>query len=70
MLSFPASDMEEIQFPQTGTDAAFRLLQDGVGPKPVFLIGTTSAAGMHNVAPYSYISPAATTPPSLVISFP
>jgi flavin reductase (DIM6/NTAB) family NADH-FMN oxidoreductase RutF len=61
-------DLAEIKFPDSGADVSFRLLQDGVVPRPVYLVSTRSPSGTANVAPYSYISPAATTPTSFVLS--
>ena len=67
-VTFGLDDLAEITFPDSGAEVSFRLLQDAVVPRPVYLISTTSGAGVHNVAPYSYISPAATVPTSFVIS--
>ena len=66
--SFEANDLAEIKFPDSGAAVSFRLLQDAVVPRPVYLISTISKTGVNNVAPYSYISPAATTPTSFVMS--
>lgn len=66
--SFEVSDLTEIKFPESGPAVSFRLLQDAVVPRPVYLISTISKTGVNNVAPYSYISPAATTPTSFVLS--
>jgi flavin reductase (DIM6/NTAB) family NADH-FMN oxidoreductase RutF len=66
--TFAPDDLAEIRFPESGADVSFRLLQDSVVPRPVYLLSTVSAAGVNNVAPYSYISPAATTPTSFVLS--
>ena len=63
-----ASDLADIIFPDAGAETSFRLLQDGVVPRPVYLVSTLSDAKTANVAPYSYISPAATTPMSFVLS--
>lgn len=65
---FEAGDLAEIKFPESGPAVSFRLLQDAVVPRPVYLISTISKTGVNNVAPYSYISPAATTPTSFVLS--
>jgi flavin reductase (DIM6/NTAB) family NADH-FMN oxidoreductase RutF len=61
-------DLAEIRFPESGAHVSFRLLQDAVVPRPVYLISTISSVGVNNVAPYSYVSPAATTPTSFVLS--
>jgi len=66
--SFEGSDLAEIKFPESGPAVSFRLLQDAVVPRPVYLVSTVSKTGTNNVAPYSYISPAATTPTSFVLS--
>jgi flavin reductase (DIM6/NTAB) family NADH-FMN oxidoreductase RutF len=66
--SFGLNDLAEIKFPESGADVSFRLLQDAVVPRPVYLISTVSETAIYNVAPYSYISPAATTPTSFVLS--
>jgi len=66
--SFEVKDLAEIKFPEAGAAVSFRLLQDAVVPRPVYLISTISKTGVHNVAPYSYISPVATTPTSFVLS--
>ena len=66
--SYGLDDLAEIKFPESGASVSFRLLQDGVVPRPVCLISTVSGAAVNNVAPYSYISPAATTPTSFVLS--
>ena len=66
--SFGLNDLAEIVFPDSGANVSFRLLQDAVVPRPVYLISTSSSASIHNVAPYSYVSPAATVPTSFVIS--
>jgi flavin reductase (DIM6/NTAB) family NADH-FMN oxidoreductase RutF len=66
--SYGLDDLAEIRFPESGPSVSFRLLQDGVVPRPVYLISTVSSRGVNNVAPYSYIGPAATTPASFVVS--
>ena len=66
--SFEPDALAEITFPDSGATVSFRLLQDAVVPRPVFLVSTVSNIGVSNVAPYSYISPAATTPISFVLS--
>jgi flavin reductase (DIM6/NTAB) family NADH-FMN oxidoreductase RutF len=66
--SFGLDDLAEITFPESGADVSFRLLQDAVVPRPVYLVSTISETRVNNVAPYSYISPAATTPTSFVLS--
>ena len=66
--SFSPDDLAEIKFPESGADVSFRLLQDVVVPRPVFLVSTVSANAVNNVAPFSYISPAATTPTAFVLS--
>jgi flavin reductase (DIM6/NTAB) family NADH-FMN oxidoreductase RutF len=68
MKSFEANDLAEIGFPESGSAVSFRLLQDAVVPRPVYLVSTISKAAVGNVAPYSYISPAATTLTSFVLS--
>jgi flavin reductase (DIM6/NTAB) family NADH-FMN oxidoreductase RutF len=68
LKSFAPNDLAEIRFPDSGAVVSFRLLQDGVVPRPVYLLSTVSKDGVNNVAPYSYISPAATTPTSFVLS--
>jgi flavin reductase (DIM6/NTAB) family NADH-FMN oxidoreductase RutF len=65
---FGINDLAEIKFPENGAQVSFRLLQDAVVPRPVYLISTVSSAAVNNVAPYSYVSPAATTPTSFVLS--
>ncbi len=66
--SFGLNDLAEIKFPESGAEVSFRLLQDAVVPRPVFLVSTVSETAVNNVAPYSYISPAATMPTSFVLS--
>ena len=66
--TYKADDLAEISYPDCGADVSFRLFQDSVVPRPVFLLSTTSSAGIHNVAPYSYLCPAATVPASFVLS--
>ena len=66
--SYGLDDLAEIRFPESGPSVSFRLLQDGVVPRPVYLVSTVSSRAVNNVAPYSFISPAATTPTSLVLS--
>ena len=66
--SLEVNDLAEIKFPESGPAVSFRLLQDAVVPRPVYLISTISKTGVNNVAPYSYVSPAATTPTSFVLS--
>jgi flavin reductase (DIM6/NTAB) family NADH-FMN oxidoreductase RutF len=68
LRSFAPNDLAEIKFPDSGAAVSFRLLQDAVVPRPVYLLSTLSKDGVNNVAPYSYISPAATTPTSFVLS--
>jgi len=58
--SFEINDLAEITFPESDAAVSFRLLQDAVVPRPVYLISRLSKTGVNNVAPYSYISPAAT----------
>jgi flavin reductase (DIM6/NTAB) family NADH-FMN oxidoreductase RutF len=62
------NQLAELRFPDVGAKVAFRLLQDAVVPRPVYLISTVSRTAVNNVAPYSYISPAATMPTSFVLS--
>jgi flavin reductase (DIM6/NTAB) family NADH-FMN oxidoreductase RutF len=62
------NQLAELKFPDVGANVAFRLLQDAVVPRPVYLISTVSRTSVNNVAPYSYISPAATMPTSFVLS--
>jgi len=66
--SFSPDDLAEIKFPESGADVSFRLLQDVVVPRPVFLVSTVSDKAIANVAPFSYVSPAATTPTAFVLS--
>ena len=66
--SLEVNDLAEIKFPESGADVSFRLLQDVVVPRPVFCGQTVSANAVNNVAPFSYISPAATTPTALELS--
>jgi flavin reductase (DIM6/NTAB) family NADH-FMN oxidoreductase RutF len=66
--TFELDDLAEVNFPDSGAKVSFRLLQDAVVPRPVYLISTVSPSGVANVAPYSYVSPAATTPTSFVLS--
>jgi flavin reductase (DIM6/NTAB) family NADH-FMN oxidoreductase RutF len=66
--SYGLDDLAEIGFPESGPGVSFRLLQDAVVPRPVYLISTVSSQAVNNVAPYSYISPAATTPTSFMLS--
>jgi flavin reductase (DIM6/NTAB) family NADH-FMN oxidoreductase RutF len=66
--AFEANDLAEIRFPESGADVSFRFLQDVVVPRPVFLVSTVSEAAVNNVAPFSYIAPASTTPTALVLS--
>jgi flavin reductase (DIM6/NTAB) family NADH-FMN oxidoreductase RutF len=65
---FGPDDLVELKFPESGADVSFRLLQDAVVPRPVYLVSTISATAVNNVAPYSYICPAATVPTSFVLS--
>jgi flavin reductase (DIM6/NTAB) family NADH-FMN oxidoreductase RutF len=66
--TFGQDDLAEIRFPESGASVSFRLLQDLVVPRPVFLLSTISETGVNNVAPYSYVCPAATVPTALVLS--
>jgi flavin reductase (DIM6/NTAB) family NADH-FMN oxidoreductase RutF len=52
----------------SGADVSFRLLQDVVVPRPVFLVSTVSENTVNNVAPFSYVSPAATLPTAFMLS--
>jgi hypothetical protein len=40
---FEAGDLAEIKFPESGPAISFRLLQDAVVPRPVYLISTISS---------------------------
>jgi flavin reductase (DIM6/NTAB) family NADH-FMN oxidoreductase RutF len=66
--TYAADDLAEIAYSDCGADVSFRLFQDSVVPRPVFLLSTISGGGVNNVAPYSYLCPAATTPASFVLS--
>ena len=66
MQAFEAKDLADIGFPESGAAVSFRLLQDAVVSRPVYLVSTISKAAIGNVAPYSYISPAATMPTAIV----
>jgi flavin reductase (DIM6/NTAB) family NADH-FMN oxidoreductase RutF len=67
-VEFDSNDLAELRFPESGAAVSFRLLQDSVVPRPVYLVSTLSPKGVNNVAPYSYISPAATSPTSFMLS--
>lgn len=43
--SFEANDLAEIKFPESGPAVSFRLLQDAVVPRPLYLISTISKGG-------------------------
>jgi flavin reductase (DIM6/NTAB) family NADH-FMN oxidoreductase RutF len=66
--NYAADDLAEITYSDCGVDLSFRLFQDSIVPRPVFLASTISDQGVHNVAPYSYLCPAATIPASFVLS--
>jgi flavin reductase (DIM6/NTAB) family NADH-FMN oxidoreductase RutF len=66
--TYAPDDLAEITHSDCGADVSFRLFQDSVVPRPVFLLSTISGSGINNVAPYSYLCPAATTPASFVLS--
>ncbi len=66
---YGADDMARLALDTGGPEVSLRLAQDGIIPRPVFLLSTVSAAGAANVAPYSYLCPVATVPPSLAVSF-
>jgi flavin reductase (DIM6/NTAB) family NADH-FMN oxidoreductase RutF len=64
-----ASDLVEIDCRKCSPSLSFRLLQDLVVPRPVYLLSTISEQGVCNVAPYSYVMPAATSPAIFAITF-
>jgi flavin reductase (DIM6/NTAB) family NADH-FMN oxidoreductase RutF len=66
--TYAADDLADIAYSDCGAGVSFRLFQDSVVPRPVFLLSTISREGVNNVAPYSYLCPAATTPASFVLS--
>ena len=55
--SFESNDIAEIRFPESGTAVSFRLQQDAVVPRPVYLTSTISRTGVDNVAPLQLCQP-------------
>lgn len=48
--------------------AAYRLFVDVVVPRPIAWVGSRSAEGVDNLAPFSYFTGVSSTPPTLAIS--
>jgi flavin reductase (DIM6/NTAB) family NADH-FMN oxidoreductase RutF len=47
---------------------SYRILVNAVSPRPIALVSTVSAAGIPNLAPFSYFQVGGNSPPSLVFS--
>lgn len=45
---------------------AYKLLSGCVVPRPIAWVGTTSSAGIHNLAPFSHFTIASSNPPTLL----
>ncbi len=46
----------------------YKLLTGLIIPRPIGWVGTVDAAGIHNLAPYSYFNAVAATPPTVIFS--
>ena len=56
----PASDLS--------IRAVYTLMTEVFQPRPIGCVGTTSAAGIHNIAPFSYFMPIGSAPPTVAFS--
>jgi len=56
----PASDLS--------IRAVYTLMTEVFQPRPIGWVGTTSAAGIHNIAPFSYFMPIGSAPPTVAFS--
>lgn len=60
--------MATIDPSETGPTDAYKLLIGLVVPRPIGWIGTVSAAGVRNLAPFSFFNAVAATPPTVLFS--
>lgn len=58
----------EIDLNQMEKRDSYRLLSSCIVPRPIAWVSTRSAAGVNNLAPFSYFNGVASDPPSLSIS--
>ena len=56
----PASDLS--------IRAVYTLMTEVFQPRPIGWVGTTSATGIHNIAPFSYFMPIGSAPPTVAFS--
>ena len=56
----PASDLS--------IRAVYTLMTEVFQPRPIGWVGTTSTAGIHNIAPFSYFMPIGSAPPTVAFS--
>ena len=56
----PASDLS--------IRAVYTLMTEVFQPRPIGWVGTISAAGIHNIAPFSYFMPIGSAPPTVAFS--
>lgn len=57
----------EFDFTELGPDSRYRLLTNFVGPRPIALVTTLSAAGHSNAAPMSFFNVFSHDPPIVVL---
>lgn len=70
MASGPTDDPAGLSFDPAARDPddIYRLLTSVVVPRPIGWISTRSAAGVDNLAPYSYFNAVSSSPPVLLFS--
>ena len=59
----------EVRFADLEQTARYKLLIGLVYPRPIALISTTNANGVHNAAPFSFFNVVADEPPMVMVSF-
>jgi flavin reductase (DIM6/NTAB) family NADH-FMN oxidoreductase RutF len=58
----------EFDFSQLDVATIYKLMIDAIVPRPIAFVSTVNAAGQGNLAPFSYFTGVASSPPALVLS--
>ena len=61
------SDYLRLDAAEIGGGDAYRLMTSLVAPRPIAWVSTVSAAGRHNLAPFSYFQAVCSRPPTVIL---
>jgi len=67
-IEHPVGAMTSIDISKLAPHEAYRLLITGIVPRPIAFVSTCNAAGVINLAPFSFYCGVASNPPCLAIS--